>query len=226
MLFHNSPSAMRVHLGGRWVAGILGTGPRSFWRTAEASPCPGRPATGRVASNHDMNWNFNRSVWGRLLPAWAIGLALGLGGGRVFAVDSERSDCHYNCRTWRRDNGLPANAINTIAPTSDGYLWLGTSKGLARFDGEDICPVYEDSRGRIWLGGHAGAFERRLACPAIAAGAAGLESDLHERLQPGNRRAESSARSGRQFHVQTSPRPTPGENGPCWFRQPNLEMNV
>ena len=36
---------------------------------------------------------------------------------------------------WRiRDGDLPA-APNTLAQTTDGYLWLGTSAGLLRFDG-------------------------------------------------------------------------------------------
>jgi len=36
---------------------------------------------------------------------------------------------------WRIEDGLPENRIRTIAQTSDGYLWVGTAEGLARFDG-------------------------------------------------------------------------------------------
>jgi ligand-binding sensor domain-containing protein/signal transduction histidine kinase len=36
---------------------------------------------------------------------------------------------------WRTQEGLPENRIRAIAQTPDGYLWLGTSSGLARFDG-------------------------------------------------------------------------------------------
>lgn len=51
------------------------------------------------------------------------------------ALDPNRSIYQYNCRTWRRANGLPANAVTAIAQTEDGRLWLGTSQGLVFFDG-------------------------------------------------------------------------------------------
>jgi ligand-binding sensor domain-containing protein/signal transduction histidine kinase len=38
-------------------------------------------------------------------------------------------------RTWRTQDGLPENRIRAIAQTPDGYLWVGTSSGVARFDG-------------------------------------------------------------------------------------------
>jgi ligand-binding sensor domain-containing protein/signal transduction histidine kinase len=41
----------------------------------------------------------------------------------------------YVSRTWRTQEGLPENQIRAIAQTPDGYLWIGTSSGLARFDG-------------------------------------------------------------------------------------------
>ncbi len=33
------------------------------------------------------------------------------------------------------DNGLPQSSVTAIVQTRDGYLWLGTSGGLVRFDG-------------------------------------------------------------------------------------------
>src|SRR5260221_11260876 len=41
----------------------------------------------------------------------------------------------YSHRIWRTEDGLPQNKIQAIAQTPDGYLWIGTSEGLARFDG-------------------------------------------------------------------------------------------
>jgi ligand-binding sensor domain-containing protein/signal transduction histidine kinase len=41
----------------------------------------------------------------------------------------------YSHRIWRIEDGLPQNKIQAIAQTPDGYLWIGTSEGLARFDG-------------------------------------------------------------------------------------------
>jgi ligand-binding sensor domain-containing protein/signal transduction histidine kinase len=41
----------------------------------------------------------------------------------------------YVSRTWRTQDGLPESRIRALAQTPDGYLWIGTSGGLARFDG-------------------------------------------------------------------------------------------
>src|ERR1035441_2159874 len=41
----------------------------------------------------------------------------------------------YTARTWQSDEGLPNNYVRAIVQTPDGYLWVGTSAGLARFDG-------------------------------------------------------------------------------------------
>ncbi|MGP8200586.1 MAG: two-component regulator propeller domain-containing protein, partial [Limisphaerales bacterium] len=54
---------------------------------------------------------------------------------RSVALDPSRTVYQYNCRTWMRETGLPVNAIRAIVQTKDGYLWLGTQKGLVRFDG-------------------------------------------------------------------------------------------
>lgn len=44
----------------------------------------------------------------------------------------------YFTQTWSTHDGLPHNGINTILQTSDGYLWVGTWEGLARFNGRDF----------------------------------------------------------------------------------------
>src|SRR5258706_9732613 len=36
---------------------------------------------------------------------------------------------------WTTADGLPQNSVNAIAQTPDGYVWVGTFGGLARFDG-------------------------------------------------------------------------------------------
>jgi PAS domain S-box-containing protein len=63
-------------------------------------------------------------------------MLLGLGGPiPATALDPSRGIHQYNCLTWRRANGLPANAVNSIVQSADGRLWLGTSQGLVFFDG-------------------------------------------------------------------------------------------
>lgn len=42
----------------------------------------------------------------------------------------------YAAHNWQVQDGLPHNSIQAIAQTHDGYLWLGTPRGLARFDGD------------------------------------------------------------------------------------------
>jgi diguanylate cyclase (GGDEF)-like protein len=38
--------------------------------------------------------------------------------------------------TWDTASGLPHNRVTSLARTPDGYLWVGTAEGLARFDGD------------------------------------------------------------------------------------------
>ena len=41
----------------------------------------------------------------------------------------------YLVDTWDTENGLPSSTVTAISQTPDGYLWVGTYAGLARFDG-------------------------------------------------------------------------------------------
>src|SRR5579859_6433018 len=41
----------------------------------------------------------------------------------------------YHSRTWQMDEGLPQDSIQALAQSREGYIWLGTFRGLARFDG-------------------------------------------------------------------------------------------
>ena len=58
-----------------------------------------------------------------------------LGPVRGLALDPAKTVYQYNCQSWTRREDLPANSINAITQTKDGYIWFGTSKGLVRFDG-------------------------------------------------------------------------------------------
>ena len=75
-------------------------------------------------------------------------------------------DAAFFIRAWQNQQGLPNNTVNAVTQTRDGYLWLGTDEGLARFDGVhcrvfgladglknlQISALLEDSRGRLWIG--------------------------------------------------------------------------
>ncbi len=68
-----------------------------------------------------------------------------------------------------KEHGLPDNDVRDILQTRDGYLWILTQEGLARFDGtgftvfdrsnnpefqsDDPRALAEDAQGRLWVGG-------------------------------------------------------------------------
>jgi ligand-binding sensor domain-containing protein/signal transduction histidine kinase len=83
-------------------------------------------------------------------------------------LDRTRSLDHFGRRVWQTDEGLPQNTVSDILQSADGYIWIGTGGGLARFDGVHfrvfdrrttpelhsnlITSLYEDSHGVIWIG--------------------------------------------------------------------------
>src|SRR3954447_20077977 len=74
----------------------------------------------------------------------------------------------FSIRHWDTGDGLPQNSVISTIQTRDGYLWLGTLDGLARFDGvhfqkfydantpgldsTKIVKLFEDSRTNLWIG--------------------------------------------------------------------------
>jgi len=77
-------------------------------------------------------------------------------------------------RSWQNQQGLPNNTIKAVTQTHDGYLWLGTDAGLARFDGVrsevfglheglknlQVSALVEDRRGNLWIGTAGGGVAR------------------------------------------------------------------
>jgi signal transduction histidine kinase/ligand-binding sensor domain-containing protein len=54
----------------------------------------------------------------------------------------------YILRTWGMEEGLPSNRVTSLTQTPDGYLWVGTLGGLARFDGVRFTTFHaEDTPG-------------------------------------------------------------------------------
>src|SRR5882757_8229739 len=51
------------------------------------------------------------------------------------AVENEASVSPFRIKRWTTEQGLPQNRIACLKQTRDGYLWIGTWFGLARFDG-------------------------------------------------------------------------------------------
>jgi signal transduction histidine kinase/ligand-binding sensor domain-containing protein len=74
----------------------------------------------------------------------------------------------FRIRHWTTEDGLPSNTVLCLLQAHNGYLWIGTKRGLARFDGgrfkvfidelrvdgSDDLRCYElaeDNQGRIWV---------------------------------------------------------------------------
>jgi diguanylate cyclase (GGDEF)-like protein len=89
-------------------------------------------------------------------------------------LDPTQPISQYVHQVWQEDQGLPQNDVLTIAPARDGYLWLGTEEGLARFDGvhfvvfdsrntpglknNTITALFEDRDKNLWIGTLGGLF--------------------------------------------------------------------
>src|SRR5262245_35357602 len=75
----------------------------------------------------------------RGFPVRCLGILLVLGAaGRAYEARTPVAASlsrDYSHRIWRVPDGLPQNRIQAISQTPDGYLWIGTSGGLVRFDG-------------------------------------------------------------------------------------------
>jgi ligand-binding sensor domain-containing protein len=96
--------------------------------------------------------------------------------GPVQALDPTWPFHHYVSRTWSVPEGLPSSAVTTLLQARDGDLWVGTTNGLARFDGDrfvvldrrsspalpatGIGALLEDSDGTLWIGTFGGGLVR------------------------------------------------------------------
>ena len=97
---------------------------------------------------------FRRCGFGRRwLPRYAIaGLAVVWFALSAFAVDPSRTVSQYLHDSWGTERGFPGGSITGIAQTSDGYLWIGTDKGLIRFDGLNFRKFQHAEPDPIWIG--------------------------------------------------------------------------
>jgi len=118
-----------------------------------------------------------RKAWGvsrlnRLAVRGSLAVLFILVAGHAVALDPSLRTSQYMLDNWQIPEGLPQATVQSIARTPDGYLWLGTEEGLARFDGvrftvfdnnnesgmpdKDISVLSVDRAGRLWIGTRSG----------------------------------------------------------------------
>lgn len=83
------------------------------------------------------------------------------------ALRAAESPQDYLIDVWTSENGLPDSSVAAVAQTPDGFLWVGTYNGIARFDGVHfvmfdpsttpelvharVRGLYLDQRGTLWI---------------------------------------------------------------------------
>src|SRR5262245_14372814 len=67
-------------------------------------------------------------------------IALVASSSSLFALDPALTVSQYAHTAWRSRDGFADGVIGSITQTPDGYLWLGTDRGLLRFDGVRAIP--------------------------------------------------------------------------------------
>lgn len=83
-------------------------------------------------------------------------------------LGTEGLNAQYRIDQWTAEDGLPQNSVYGIVQTADGYLWMATVDGLARFDGvrfkvfnkssspgivnNRFVSLFEDASRNLWAG--------------------------------------------------------------------------
>lgn len=71
----------------------------------------------------------------------------------------------YHSKNLTVNEGLPSNQIYFVIEDSKGFIWIGTSNGVCRWDSKnfeyftikdglpnnEVLSIFEDSKGRIWF---------------------------------------------------------------------------
>lgn len=133
---------------------------------------------------------LSRTHWlgGRFLGwrACLFGLGLlgtgGVQGADITNLSAATNAPSFTTRVWTTKQGLPENTVTALRQTRDGYLWVGTTDGLARFNGvqfrlygipdglphTSIKALLEDRQGTLWVGTEQGLARRSAGSSAAA----------------------------------------------------------
>jgi ligand-binding sensor domain-containing protein/signal transduction histidine kinase len=96
-----------------------------------------------------------------------LGLALLCLYNAAFGLDPNRRVSQYVHDVWGEEKGFLGGTIFAIGQSADGYLWIGTERGLVRFDGSNFTLIQRpitneprigpvrgfatDEKGNLWI---------------------------------------------------------------------------
>jgi len=117
----------------------------------------------------------------------------------------------HQVRVWESGDGLPGNVVRSLAQASDGFLWVATAEGVARFDGLAFELIEPEAR----LPRPRAAFWRLFAMPSGAVWATTTQGGLY-RVSGGTLQRALEESAGPR-----APRVTQliEENGETFFRR-------
>jgi len=114
---------------------------------------------------------MRRGWWSCLIAVFAAA-----GPSEAARPDEHRAISQYIHRSWRLEDGLPNSGVRTLLQSRDGYLWIATYDGLARYNGDSftiydkltlpqlrhntILSLTETADGALWIGTNGGGLTR------------------------------------------------------------------
>lgn len=101
------------------------------------------------SSNTSRSFRFRvrRTFW--LVIAGLILVCLAI---PALGIDPNRMVSQYIHDSWGTEKGFPGGTVTAIAQTPDGYLWVGTDRGLIRFDGVNFSKFEEAQPASVTIG--------------------------------------------------------------------------
>lgn len=158
--------------------------------SAGRAPSPSRKTTVlpcglfliRRKSDRVANSSIARGILGAAVQklgatiAWRVLATWAAMGASLCAWTQTGAFAGYTRHVWQASDGLPEQTVQAFAQTRDGYLWIGTTGGLVRFDGvhftvfdrQNTSALHENSifclmvsrDGALWIGTEGGGLAR------------------------------------------------------------------
>jgi ligand-binding sensor domain-containing protein/signal transduction histidine kinase len=106
------------------------------------------------------------------------------------AIDPNRTLAQYIREHWSADRGFNGGAVTALTQTPDGYLWVGTDKGLLRFDGSTFRVFERASPTNIHIGPVQALMVDAQGCLWIVLGSTQILRYTEGKFEPGHDEAE------------------------------------